>query len=527
MIPRSDRAIPLAITLLTAGLLTVACDRVPLLAPSGSVITLTAGSNTLPLNGTTELIAQVLEAGGTPPQDGTLVTFITTLGRVNPPEAETRGGKVVVVFNAGNQNGTAVISASSGGASASGVNAVRVAIGAAAVGRMTIDANPGTVSANGGTSTITSTVFDVNGNPLPAVQVLFSTNAGSISPSTVSSDGNGRAQSVLTTNRTATVTAAAGNLGSGGATGSTGSTGGTGSTGPTGPTSSAQSASVTVTVNSPAGLTVGTPSPATPTAGTTVTFPLTFNTTNATPISRITVDWGDGSSPQTFNGQPSAISHLYRNAGSFVVVVTGVDSFGDSVSATASVTVTPAPRPTVTIAASANPQVNTTTVFTLTITAPTNATITSVTVDYGDGARDTLNGNVGSVQHVYATAGTFQVTATATDSNGQTGSGATVIVVAGSGGGGSTAAPTASFTVTPATLTGTTATIFSFDASASTASSAIVEYRWNFGDSTPELTGATTSHQYSSNSPASKTVTLTVKDSAGRTGTATKTITIS
>src|SRR5262249_6902077 len=130
MITRSPRAV-LAIVLLTAGLLTTACDKVPLLAPSGSTITLTAAATTLPLNGTTQLIAQVLEAGGTPPQDGTLVTFITTLGSVNPPEAETHGGKVIVVFNAGTQNGTAVITASSGGASASGVNAVRVAIGAA------------------------------------------------------------------------------------------------------------------------------------------------------------------------------------------------------------------------------------------------------------------------------------------------------------------------------------------------------------------------------------------------------------
>jgi len=170
MIPRSRRTGLLATTLLTAGVLTAACDRVPLLAPSGSTITLTAAASTLPLNGTTELIAQVLEAGGTPPQDGTLVTFITTLGAVSPPEAETHGGKVVVTFNAGNQNGTAVITASSGGAS-TGNAPVRVAIGSAAVGRMALDANPGTVSANGGTSTITSFVFDINGNPLPAVDV--------------------------------------------------------------------------------------------------------------------------------------------------------------------------------------------------------------------------------------------------------------------------------------------------------------------------------------------------------------------
>src|SRR5258707_206348 len=91
MITRLPRILLLAITLLTAGVLTTACDRVPLLAPSGSSITLTAAASTLPLNGTTQVIAQVLEAGGTPPQDGTLVTFLTTLGSMIPPEAETHG----------------------------------------------------------------------------------------------------------------------------------------------------------------------------------------------------------------------------------------------------------------------------------------------------------------------------------------------------------------------------------------------------------------------------------------------------
>src|ERR1051325_4155296 len=77
-------------------LLTLGCQKVPLLAPSGSTITLTSTSTALPLNGTADIIAQVLEPAGTPPQDGTLVTFTTNLGSVQPSEAETKGGRVTV-----------------------------------------------------------------------------------------------------------------------------------------------------------------------------------------------------------------------------------------------------------------------------------------------------------------------------------------------------------------------------------------------------------------------------------------------
>ena len=78
-------------TAVLAGLsLTIgACQKVPLLAPSGSTITLTAASTALSVNGTTDIIAQVIEAAGTPPQDGTVVIFTTTLGSIEPSEART------------------------------------------------------------------------------------------------------------------------------------------------------------------------------------------------------------------------------------------------------------------------------------------------------------------------------------------------------------------------------------------------------------------------------------------------------
>src|SRR5207245_6301215 len=157
---------------------TSACQRVPLLAPSGSTIQLNASTNVLPVNGTTTVIAQVLEAAGTPPHSGTHVTFTTSLGTIQPAEAETDiNGRAVATFLAGTANGTANITAISGGASVGTNGALRILVGTAAVGGVRMSANPTLVPATGGSSLITATVFDVNGNALVGAPVSFTTTA--------------------------------------------------------------------------------------------------------------------------------------------------------------------------------------------------------------------------------------------------------------------------------------------------------------------------------------------------------------
>ena len=89
----------------------VSCERVPLLAPSGSTLTLTSPTTALPVNGTTRIGVQVIEPSGTPPHSGTHITFTTTLGTIRPAEAETDAtGQAVVQFDAGSASGTATIS---------------------------------------------------------------------------------------------------------------------------------------------------------------------------------------------------------------------------------------------------------------------------------------------------------------------------------------------------------------------------------------------------------------------------------
>ncbi|PYR34070.1 MAG: hypothetical protein DMF90_18520, partial [Acidobacteria bacterium] len=96
---------------------TMGCEKVPLLAPTGSSITLTTSTNVVSANGSAVVLAQVLEAAGTPPHSGTHVVFTTTLGRVEPSDTTTdTSGRATVTFFASSNNGTATISASSGGA---------------------------------------------------------------------------------------------------------------------------------------------------------------------------------------------------------------------------------------------------------------------------------------------------------------------------------------------------------------------------------------------------------------------------
>src|SRR5690349_20189856 len=186
MVPHMKRLLAgFAVLGLTAAVsLTSACDKVPLLAPSGSVISIFATANTVPLNGDIEIVANVIENGttqttpttptggtgtpttpttgttsttsagaGTPVQNGTLVSFTTTIGRIEPSESRTSNGQVRVRFFAGGSSGTATITAFSGGASGKLEN---LKVGSAAVERVIVSASPQTLSPGGGNSPITA-----------------------------------------------------------------------------------------------------------------------------------------------------------------------------------------------------------------------------------------------------------------------------------------------------------------------------------------------------------------------------------
>lgn len=400
------------------------CEKVPLLAPTGSTITLTSSTPVLSANGQAQIVAQVIEAAGTPPHSGTHITFTTSLGAIQPADAETDvNGRAIVTFLAGNNNGTAIITASSGAATTGTNNALRIAVGSAAVGRVAVTANPTTVPAIGGSSAITATVLDVNGNPLTSTPVQFTTTAGSLSSAIVTTDANGSASTVLITSQQATVTASVGAQAPP-STGGGGTSSSSSSASPTTPSSSGTaSGSVTVVVSNAPTLVI-TPPTNPPSVGlpASFTFAVTAATSNGSAVRDLTVDWGDGTIQSLGAVTGNAVaSHVFTRTGTYVVSGTVSDAMGNRNMASTVTTVIPVPRPTVIVTPTPpNPRVNESVTFAIQVTAPAGIGIQSTRIEFGDGQSADLGGaSSASVPHSYQTTGAKAVTVRVVDTTGQ------------------------------------------------------------------------------------------------------------
>lgn len=349
-----------------AALAASACDTVPLNAPSGSSITMSAGTRVLPTGGSTVVTAIVSEAGGTPVQNGTTVRFTTNLGRVEPAEAQTRNGVAEATFLAGEMSGLAEIRATSGAAgagggtgtptppadgatTASGTNVVQILVGAAAVEAVTVSASPSTVPASGGATTVIASAVDAAGNRLSNVPVTFSTTAGTLSASSATTDAAGDARVQLTTNREATVTARAAD----------------------------QTATVTVTVAavSTVSLTVD---PTSPVADQPMTLTITPSITAGNPPPRVVVNWGDGTSEDLgIVPGPRGVTHTYDDPGFYSITVSAT-SEGETFTTAQAVQVIAQPTLSVSVSASdTTPAVGQTVTFTATVTGVASGQVTS------------------------------------------------------------------------------------------------------------------------------------------------------
>ena len=381
----------------------ISCDKMPLSAPTESTITLYASNTTVGLNGSVDITATVIESAGTPVQNGTVVTFTTTLGTIEPNEARTNNGKATVKLLAGTRSGTAEVRAFSGGTSSG--DPLTVTVGAAAAGKVELLANPSALPASGGVVQLTAVVSDTAGNRLSSVPVTFTTDAGVLATTSATTDGNGEARSSLSTTAKARVTASV--------------VGGT-------------TTSLTATLDIPVrvGPTVEISVPASNLVpGLPATFSVTVSAGGAAVRSAV-IEFGDGGRQSLSTSGTSSVTHVYSSSGTYIVTAEATDTAGESAMATASVSVQPV---VVTVSLIVLPTTVTTTTpaeFSASATTtPAGATIERYEWNFGDGSLRTTSGS--NTSHLYTAGGgrRYVVSVRAVTTSGASGTAQREIVV--------------------------------------------------------------------------------------------------
>lgn len=430
--------------LVLLAVLTAACDKVPLFAPSQSTITLSAGQRILALNASIEITAVVIEASGSPVQNGTTVRFTTSLGRVDPVEVETRNGIATTTFYAGDTSGVADVRATSGAAgnstassgsgsgnntttTSSATNLLTFTIGAAAADTVTLTSKPSSVPAAGGTVELNAVVRGANGQGLAGVPVTFSANHGTLTNTVAVTDTNGVATVGLSTNVETSVTATSGSKSTGTATVIT--------------VLGTPSVTLTCQGSGTAGLTSCTQS-----VGQAFTFTASKASTSTTLASAV-LEYDDGNRVDLGTlSSAVTVSHTFFSVNPYTVTLVATDINGQTTRASVAVNVTAATvkAPLTVTFSTASTDTATATGqranFTLSVTAAgeSNIPVESVSWSFGDGISATTSGL--STSHIFDIANSvpaasttatkaYTVTATVRTQDGRTGTARTEIQI--------------------------------------------------------------------------------------------------
>lgn len=375
--------------LLLAGLLLLclpSCEFVNPTAPSDAIMSISANPLSIELFGGESIITvRIVEADGSTVPDDTIVRFTTTLGRILE-QAGTRNGIARVTLVSGSQPGLATVTARSGALPEATVD---VKIGAT-LQSIALSANPSALGPGGGSTTLTAVAFGDDGEPLAGVPITFSADVGTLASggAVKRTDGNGRVTDTLTTDQTATVTAAAGTVADGNPVSAT--------------------VTVEVSTNEPpqAQFVVSPINPA-------IDEQANFNAAASSDDGSIVAfdwDFGDGA---TASGE--RVSHRYQSAKIFTVLLVVTDDQGATATASQAVSVGTGKSPTASFVFSpSSPSPGQSVRFDASSSSDPDGEIVEYRWDWGDGSSPTITSGA-IANHTFATSGTFTVTLTVRD----------------------------------------------------------------------------------------------------------------
>jgi hypothetical protein len=381
-------------TVLVVILFVSACGQVDFTAPEESTLTLTVSPTSIPANGVATLTAVGTRANGAPLPDGTSVRFVTSnIGTITPNPVETNNGVATARFRASTRSGIAEITAVSGDISS---EAVEIEVGEARARTVILTASPSTLPQGGGTVDLRAFVRDEEGNAITGVQVFFDTTTGTLQSNgrPIRTDSSGVARDRLTTELDTTVTVQ---------------------------TNNGQTDTLDIEVGpgpGPGDLSCSfTASPVDAVIDETVFFVDTSTAGEDAFVTRSRWDFGDG---DTASGQTA--EHRYRTTGTFTVVHTIGDNFGNEATCSQEVTITRGePSCTFTFAPE-DPSDADVVTFDASDADDPNGFIVSYDWNFGDGS--TGHDTDAIIQHQYfctsATDRDITVSLTVTDDSGQT-----------------------------------------------------------------------------------------------------------
>ena len=240
--------------------------------------------------------------------------------------------------------------------------------------------------------------------------------------------------------------------------------------------------------------------------------PLAVNFTDASlpggsAIASYAWDFGDGNTSTEQNP-----THVYNTAGTYTVSLTVTDGDGNSAAETKTdyVTVDQAVAPIADFSGTPTSGLAPLTVNFSDLSTAGSGTITSYAWDFGDGGSSTEQ----NPSYTYNAAGTYTVSLTVTDDLGNSGTESKTAYITVD----AVVNPTADFSGTP--TSGLAPLTVNFSDLSTAGSGTITSYAWDFGDG-----GSSTEQNpsYTYNAAGTYTVSLTVTDDLGNSGTESKT----